>query len=78
MGGCMDDRLGRVVRVMAGARRESRVEFVWVGLCAAVLAHWADDVVGGRRADVAHAIGVALAVLGDVVFLRIVFYLWWG
>jgi hypothetical protein len=41
-------------------------------LWAAVLARGANDVVRGGRPNLAHA------VFADLVFLRIVFYLWWG
>jgi hypothetical protein len=41
-------------------------------LCAAVWAHGAHDVVRGGRSDIAHV------VIAHLVFLRIIFYLWWG
>jgi hypothetical protein len=41
-------------------------------LCAAVRARGAHNVVRGGRSDIAHV------VFAHLVFLRIVFYLWWG
>lgn len=67
--GRMDDRWGSIVRVCPS---HGGVELVGMGLCLAVLARRAHNVVSARRSNVAHAILARVVLLGILFDLSMV------